>query len=84
MVVSMDKNIICMSDNEFYAWVANNPQYSHLEEEVKAIIAQLEEKQEKELKRIGFELSFVYEDGTEHEGYFDTKEELIEYLNKHV
>jgi uncharacterized protein YhaN len=52
MVASMDKNIICMSDDEFYAWVANNPQYSHLEEEVKAIIAQLEQKQreEEELK----------------------------------
>ena len=80
----MDKNIVCMSDDEFYAWVANNPQYSHLEEEVKAIIAQLEQKQrEEELKHIGFELSLVYEDGAEHEGYFDTKEELIEYLNKH-
>lgn len=80
----MDKNIICMSDDEFYAWVANNPQYSHLEEEVRAIIAQLEQRQrEEELKHIGFELSLVYEDGAEHEGYFDTKEELIEYLNKH-
>ena len=38
---------------------------------------------DKELKHIGFELSLVYEDGAEHEGYFDTKEELIEYLNKH-
>lgn len=80
----MYKNIVCMSDDEFYAWAANNPQYSHLEEEVKAIIAQLEQKQEEEeLKYIGFELSLVYEDSTEHEGYFDTKEELIEYLNKH-
>ena len=80
----MDKNIVCMSDDEFYAWVANNPQYSHLEEEVKAIIAQLEQKQrEEELKHIGFELSLVYEDSAEHEGYFYTKEELIEYLNKH-
>ena len=38
---------------------------------------------DKELKHIGFELSLVYEDGAEHEGYFDAKEELIEYLNKH-
>lgn len=80
----MYKNIVCMSDDEFYAWIANNPQYSHLEEEVKAIIAQLEQRQqEEELKHIGFELSLVYKDSTEHEGYFDTKEELIEYLNKH-
>ena len=79
----MDKNIICMSDDEFYAWVANNPQYSHLEEEVKTIISQLEQRQKEEVKHIGFELSLVYEDSSEHEGYFDTKEELIEYLNKH-
>ena len=47
------------------------------------LIHQIVDFMDKEKKNIGFELSIIYKDSIEHERYFNTKEELIEYLNKY-